>query len=84
MRGRIKHVFKYFKHQEFDVQSVKTVTFKRDRVGDIWLCITAQFATESNVTFKTGKTAGFDFGLKTYLTVSDGTVAGETVRRLQA
>ena len=74
VRGRVKRVFKYFKHREFDVESVKTVTVKRGRVGDIWLCITALFENEPVVTFKTGKTAGFDFGLKQYLTVSDGTV----------
>ena len=73
VRGRVKRVFKYFKHRDFDVESVKTVTVIRDRVGDIWLCITAKFENESVVTFKTGKTAGFDFGLKHYLTVSDGT-----------
>ena len=72
--GRVKRVFKYFKHREFDVESVKTVTVMRDRVGDIWLCVTARFDSEPNVVFKTGKTAGFDFGLKQYLTVSDGTV----------
>ena len=72
--GRVKRMFKYFKHREFDVQSVKTVTVKRDRAGDIWLCITALFENEPVVTFKSGKTAGFDFGLKQFLTVSDGTV----------
>lgn len=71
--GRVKRVFKYFKHREFDLQSVKTVTIKRDGAGDIWLCITALFDPEPKVVFKTGKTAGFDFGLKQYLTVSDGT-----------
>ena len=72
--GRVKRMFRYFKHREFDVQSVKTVTVMRDRAGDIWLCITALFEREPKVVFKTGKTAGFDFGLKQYLTVSDGTV----------
>ena len=74
VRGRVKRVFKYFKHRDFDVESVKTVTVMRDRAGDIWLCITAWFDREPKVVFKTGKTAGFDFGLKQYLTVSDGTV----------
>ena len=72
--GRVKRVFRYFKHQAFDVESVKTVTIKRDRAGDIWFCITARFENEPKVVFKTGKTAGFDFGLKQFLTVSDGTV----------
>ena len=55
------------------MKRVKTVVVKRDRVGDLWLCITALFDSCPKVVVKTGRTAGFDFGLKTYLTVSDGT-----------
>ena len=73
VRGRIKRLFKYHKHREFDVKRVKTVVVKRDRVGDLWLCITAKCDSRPKVVVKTGETAGFDFGLKTYLTVSDGT-----------
>ena len=73
VRGRVKRLFKFHKHREFDVESVKTVIVKRDRVGDLWLCITAKCESSPKVVAKTGQTAGFDFGLKTYLTVSDGT-----------
>ena len=73
VRGRVKRLFKFHKHREFDKKSVQTVVVKRDRVGDLWLCITAKFDSTPKVVVKTGKTAGFDFGLKTYLTVSDGT-----------
>ncbi len=79
--GKTKRVFRYHKSRDFDVERVKAVTIKRDRVGDLWLCVVAK--AESNDRFetchykqrlvKTGKTAGFDFGLKTYLTASDGT-----------
>ncbi len=72
IRGKIKRVFRYHKSRDFDVESVKTVTIKRDRVGDLWLCVVAEVESIKQVIAKTGKTAGFDFGLKTYLTASDG------------
>ena len=68
-----KRVFRYHKSRNFDVESVKTVTIKRDRVGDLWLCVVAKTEGIKQNIVKTGKTAGFDFGLKTYLTTSDGT-----------
>ena len=68
-----KRVFRYHKSREFDVESVKTVTIKRDCVGNLWLCICAKAESFRQSIVKTGKTAGFDFGLKTYLTASDGT-----------
>ena len=72
VRGKIKRIFRYHKSRDFDVESVKTVTIKRDRVGDLWLCAVAKAESFKYSIAKTGKTAGFDFGLKTYLTASDG------------
>ncbi len=68
-----KRIFRYHKSRTFDVDSVKTVTIKRDRVGDLWLCVVAKAKGIKSFIVKTGKTAGFDFGLKTYLTASDST-----------
>ena len=51
---------------------VKRVTVKKDRVGDWYVTFTTDdegFTPEP----KTGIAAGFDFGLKTFLTCSDGT-----------
>lgn len=73
VRGKIKRVFRYHKSRDFDVENVKTVTIKRDRVGDLWLCVFTKAASFGQRLVKTGKTAGFDFGLKTYLTASDST-----------
>ena len=73
VRGKVKRVFRYHKSREFDVDSVKTVTVKRDRIGDLWLCVVAKAPNIKQVIAETGKTAGFDFGLKIYLTASDGT-----------
>ena len=68
-----KRIFRYHKSRDFDVESVKTVTIIRDRVGDLWLCVVAKAESFKLNIAKTGKTAGFDFGLKTYLTASDDT-----------
>lgn len=50
----------------------KTVTISRDKCGDFWITIVfdEEFQTDK---IKTGKTAGFDFGLKMFLTSSNGT-----------
>lgn len=51
---------------------IKTVTVKRNPLGELFLLIVTDHA-ESNVGIMSGKIAGFDFGLKTFLTISDGT-----------
>ena len=68
-----KRVFRYHKSRNFDVESIKRLTIIRDRVGDLWLCVVAKAEGIKQVIAKNGKTAGFDFGLKTYLTASDTT-----------
>ena len=68
-----KRVFRYHKSRDFNAETVKTATIIRDRVGDLWLCVVAKAEGIKQDIAKTGKTAGFDFGLKTYLTASDGT-----------
>ena len=68
-----KRVFRYHKSRCFDTDSIKTVTIIRDRVGDLWLCVVAKAEGFKQSIVKNGKTAGFDFGLKTYLTASDST-----------
>jgi putative transposase len=50
----------------------KTLTVKKDRVGDWWISIACEVENESETYPKSGKSAGFDFGLKTFLTSSDG------------
>ena len=52
--------------------NIKRVTLKRDPLGDWYLTIlTDDEGLEPAL--KTGRTAGFDFGLKTFLTCSDST-----------
>jgi putative transposase len=51
---------------------IKTVTVKRDTPNDLYVCFSLE-VEDSSPAPTTGKMAGFDFGLKTFLTVSDGT-----------
>ena len=63
---------KYGFHKSQPIKGrVKRVTVKRDRCGDLWLVVLTDWY-EPIVIPRTGKSAGFDFGLKTYLTGSDG------------
>lgn len=52
---------------------VKTVTIKRDPLGDVYVYFSCIIAEQPIVRLTTGQSAGFDFGLTTYLTGSDGT-----------
>ena len=51
---------------------IKTLTVKRTSLGELFILVVTDFVEES-FGVVTGKIAGFDFGLKTFLTVSDGT-----------
>ena len=52
--------------------NIKTVTVKEDPLGDFYMSVATDYiATEA--TPKTGKAAGYDFGVKTMFTCSDGT-----------
>ena len=62
--------YKYVAHRPF-VGTVKTVTVKRDACGDYWLCVVCSREVPDLVPRK-GEAIGYDFGLKTFLTGSDG------------
>ncbi len=62
--------YKFVKHRELGGQ-IKTLTVKRDAVGRLWLV----FSVVENLQIEpssTGKSGGFDFGLKTFLTDDEG------------
>jgi putative transposase len=71
--NRIKigiQIFKYSKSQ--DIQgNIKTLTIKRDKLGDIYIYAVTD-ADNLKVAPRTGEIVGFDFGLKTFLTASNG------------
>ena len=65
-----KSVYKFAQDRE-PMGRMKTVTIKRNRLGDLYVCL-SQEVPEPEFKATTGKMAGFDFGLKTFLTVHDG------------
>ena len=65
-----KKWYGYFKSRKIEGK-VKTVTLKRDAVGDIYVYLVCDIQSEM-VRQRTGKSVGFDFGLKKFLTGSDG------------
>ena len=73
VRGKIrigKKWYGYFKSRNIEGK-IKTVTIKRDGVGDIYVYLVCDVKCEA-VKPRTGKSVGFDFGLKQFLTASDG------------
>ena len=72
-RGKIRIGSKwygYFQSRKIEGK-IKTVTIKRDNVGDIYIYLVCDVQCEI-VKPRTGKSVGFDFGLKQFLTGSDG------------
>lgn len=65
-----KRWYGYFQSRKIEGK-VKTLTVKRDAIGDIYIYLVCDTQSEQ-VELRTGKSVGFDFGLKTFLTGSDG------------
>lgn len=51
---------------------VKTLTIKRTPLGELFMVLVVDGVEEPEIKFETSRIAGFDFGLKTFLMVSDG------------
>lgn len=51
---------------------IKTVTIKRDNLGQLWVFFSVIEEVPEPVFISTGRIGGFDFGLKTFLTDSEG------------
>ena len=64
------HWYGYFFSRKISGK-VKAVTVKRDRLGDFYIYIACDTQSEQ-VKLRSGKSVGLDFGLKTFLTASDG------------
>ena len=65
------------KHYRFNLSrpilgKIKTITIKEDSLGDFYMSVVTDH-TVSEVRPQTGKAAGFDLGIKTMFTCSDGT-----------
>ena len=66
-------VFKFHKSREIPVEKVKTVTVKRDRLGDIYVFFVVKSTEFVPKRCATGQSVGIDFGFDQFLTLSDGT-----------
>ncbi|MEH2141020.1 RNA-guided endonuclease InsQ/TnpB family protein [Nostoc sp.] len=64
-------VYQFWKSREVE-GVIKTLTIKRTPLGELFMVVVVNDINEPIVEFMTGKIAGFDFGLKTFLTCSDG------------
>jgi putative transposase len=64
-------VYQYWNSREIE-GTVKTLTIKRTALGELFMVVVVDGYSTPEVTFETGKIAGFDFGLKTFLTCSEG------------
>ena len=67
-----KKNYKFWLSREID-GDIKTLSVKRDTLGDVYLFITLDDYFNPKHTIS-GKSVGIDFGLKTFLTIYDGNV----------
>ena len=74
-----KHHYKFALSREV-TGTIKTVTIKRDRLGRLWLCFSVVEEGDGTIGGPypapheaVTRPVGMDFGLKTYLSLSDGT-----------
>ena len=66
-----KRIYQYFKSCDV-FGNPKRCTIKRDPIGDVYICILTDYEEPDLNRVMTGKIAGFDFGLKRYLTGHNG------------
>ena len=66
-----KHIYQYFQSRDIE-GTPNRCTIKRDAVGDIYICVLTDHVEPALNRVMTGKIAGFDFGLKRFLTGSNG------------
>lgn len=61
-------------HHSRDIEGkVKTLTIARDAVGELWIVFSVETQEIAPIKAATGRTAGFDFGLKQFLRGSNKT-----------
>ncbi|BAY16025.1 IS891/IS1136/IS1341 transposase [Anabaenopsis circularis NIES-21] len=67
-----QRVYQFWKSRQIE-GTVKTLTIKRTPLGELFMVVVVDEGNKPEIEVKTGKIAGFDFGLRTFLTCSDGT-----------
>ena len=63
--------YKFWLSREI-IGKIKTIVIKRDNIGDFYICISLEQENPKH-SVATGKSVGIDFGLKTFLFLSDNT-----------
>lgn len=63
-------VYQFWKSREIE-GTVKTLTVKRTPLGELFIVVVVDDTIDSSIKLATGRIAGFDFGLRTFLTCSD-------------
>ncbi|MGL6343562.1 MAG: RNA-guided endonuclease InsQ/TnpB family protein [Waterburya sp.] len=66
-----KRIFGFWKSREIEGK-IKTLTIKRNPLGELFIFVVTDFI-DNQISIATGKSAGFDFGCRTFLTCSDNT-----------
>jgi putative transposase len=66
-----QRIYKFCQSREIEGK-IKTVTIKRNSLGELFIFVVTDYL-DKQITTMTGKSAGFDFGLVTFLTCSDNT-----------
>ena len=64
-------VYQYWNSRSIE-GAVKTLTIKRTSLGELFISVVVDDDSTVQTNQKTGKAAGFDFGLKTFLSCSEG------------
>ena len=64
-------VYQYWNSRAIE-GTVKTLTIKRTTLGELFMVVVVDSVDEPEIKVEMSRIAGFDFGLKTFLTVSDG------------
>lgn len=65
-------VYQYWNSREIE-GTVKSLTIKRTPLGELFMVVVVDNTVEPSLQVETSRIAGFDFGLKSFLTISDGT-----------
>ncbi|NET07135.1 MAG: transposase [Symploca sp. SIO2B6] len=66
-----KRVYQFWKSRPIE-GIVKTLTIKRTPLGELFVSVVVENIEEPTIKAETSRIAGFDFGLKTFLTCSEG------------
>lgn len=67
----MKKDYKYFSNQEIQGE-IKTVTIKRDRLGNFYICVVTE--QEMEINSRIGNAVGIDFGMKHFLNLDNYSV----------